>query len=474
MRKISQVKVLFFAVLWLLFQACTSTGNDTSSKTSVNKKDLPEIIKNGKLTVLFENSSTSYFIYRGNKMGFEYEMLQEFAREIGVQLEVVLINDLDNIHDQLNTYKVDVIACNYTVSNDRKKEIDFSNPYLLTPQVLVQRKPEVDEESFNDENSTQILKDPTQLASKKIHVWKNSSYYQRLIHLQEEIGDTILIQEVPGNVTAEELIDRVSEGIIDYTVVEKNVALINSKFFDNLDVDLEISFKQKIAFALRKTNPLLRVRLNEWLDKYSKSTNFTYLKRKYFDLAQVSIHNEMSSLGGGQLSKYDKIFKKEAEKHKLDWRLAASIAYQESKFNPNAIGFGGTYGIMQFMPGTGPKYGVYPSSPVEIQIAGGTKKLSGDLKTWSSIPNKDQQAKFALATYNAGLGHIQDAQRLAKKHGLNPSVWDGNVEEMVKKLSEREYYTDEVVKHGAMRGNHTIKYVKSVFNRYQSYKSSFR
>jgi membrane-bound lytic murein transglycosylase F len=144
-------------------------------------------------------------------------------------------------------------------------------------------------------------------------------------------------------------------------------------------------------------------------------------------------------LGGGQLSKYDAIFKKEASKYGWDWRFIASVAYQESKFNPDVVSFGGAYGMMQFMPGTGPKYGVYPNSTPAVQIAGGMKKLQSDFKTWHDIPETDQRQKFTLATYNAGLGHIKDAQRLAEKHGLNPTIWDGNVEEMVKKLSQKEF-----------------------------------
>lgn len=462
-------------VIALFFEACNETKNSTEKQLKGKTgMDLPAILKNGKLRVLIENASSSYFIYRGKKMGFEYELLKEFTQELGIDLELITIQNLDDVDNMLNRGEADIIACNYTVSNERKKDIAFSEPFLLTPQVLIQQKPEDWEKMSNDEIKAKLLTDPTQLAQKKVHVWKNSSYHKRLTHLQEEIGDTIFIQEETGSVATEDLIEKVAEGIIDYTVVEKNVAEINSKFFDNLDVDMEISFKQKIAFGLRKSSPLLRVRLNEWLSKYTKSTKYTYLKRKYFELSQISIHDEYSSMGGGQLSKFDKLFKKEAAKYDWDWRLLASLAYQESKFNPNAISFGGAYGMMQFMPGTGPRYGVYPTSPVEVQVAGGMKKLFADYQSWPEVKNKDQRYKFALASYNAGLGHIKDAQRLARKRGLNPTVWDGHVAEMVKNLSHSEYYRDEVVEHGAMRGAHTANYVASIFSRYQSYKSTFR
>lgn len=479
--RISKYRLVHWGVgiiVSLLLTIACADGREHSlfRSKAVSGMDLPTILKTGKLRVLAENSSTSYFIYRGKKMGFEYEMLREFARELGVELEIITVDNLDDINRMLNRGEGDLIACNYTVSIGRKKEIDFTVPYLTTKQVLVQQKPAGWENLDPASYKRKVLHDPTQLARKKVAVWNNSSYYQRLVNLQEEIGDSIYIQPISGDFSAEDLIEQVSEGTIPYTVVEKNVAEVNSKFYDNIDVDLEVSFNQRIAFGVRKTSPLLKAKMNEWLLRFVQQPSFKYMKYKYFELAQITINSkeEQSSLGGGQLSKYDLIFKREAGKYGWDWRLLASLAYQESKFNPNAVSFGGAYSMMQFMPGTGPKYGVYPSSPPEVQIAGGMRKLYADFQNWKDIPSVEQRQKFALASYNAGLGHIKDAQRLAVKHGLNPRKWDGNVEEMVKNLSHRNYYRDPLVKHGAMRGTHTAKYVASIFSRYRTYKSTFR
>lgn len=461
--------ILVLAVTW------SSDKKAKGQEQVVQGMDLPEILKNGKLVVLAENSSTSYFIYRGKKMGFEYELLKEFAQELGVELEVKTVSNLDEINTMLNNGEGDLIACNYTITKDRQKEIDFTIPFIRTSQVLIQRKPDGWENLTNEQINQKVLSDPIQLANKKIYVWNQSSYYQRLLHLQEEIGDTILIQGETGSVSAEDLIEQVSEGKIDYTVVEKNIAQVNRRFFDNIDINLELSVRQKIAFALRKTSPLLKARINQWLSNYMQKASFKYMKHKYFELAQLTSKSqeEFSSLKGGQISKFDVYFKREAERYGWDWRLIAAVAYQESKFNPSITGFGGAYGMMQFMPEVGPKYGVYPNSPPDIQIAGGMKKLYKDFQCWPEVSSKDQRQKFALASYNAGLGHIKDAQRLARKHGLNPNVWDGNVEEMVKNLSHSEYYRDEVVENGAMRGAHTARYVQTVFSRFQSYKSAF-
>ena len=125
--------------------------------------------------------------------------------------------------------------------------------------------------------------------------------------------------------------------------------------------------------------------------------------------------------------------------------------------------------MMQFMPNTGPHYGVFPNTPPGEQIMGGAKKLMADEKFWKDVPDPLQRKKFALASYNAGRGHVQDAVRLAKKHGVNHLKWDESVESMLLNLSKQEYYQDEVVRNGMLRGTTTFKYVRSVTERYMEW-----
>ncbi|MNJ92026.1 Membrane-bound lytic murein transglycosylase F precursor [compost metagenome] len=460
----------FLLLTGLLFMVSCSEEKTDSRKKPLNAHDfdLPGIYKRGSLIVLAENSSTSFFIYKGKKMGFEYEILKEFADELGVTLEVKIVNNLDEMNDILNRGEGDIVACNYTVTRERRSEINFSTPFLQTNQVLVQRKstPET------KDHKVTFITDPIQLGRKKVVVWERSSYYTRLLHLQDEIGDTIVIRPTQAQEGVEELIEQVSNGVIDYTVAEKNVAEINERFYDNLDVSLPISFKQNIAFGLNKKSPILQKRLNIWLSKFMKREAFSYIKRKYFEQINSSRAGESSFKSRrGSISPFDAILKAEGEKHNIDWRLVAALIFHESKFNPNARAFGGAYGLMQFMPGTGPKFGVYPTSTPETQIKGGYKYLSRITKMWVGIKDDEERNKFILASYNAGAGHILDAQRLAEKKGLNPHIWEDNVETMVMNLGKHSYYTDEVVKSGAFRGNITIRYVRGITARYETYKT---
>jgi membrane-bound lytic murein transglycosylase F len=475
MRLLFPILLSFSLIIVLSNCAREKEDLDVFERSSVSI-DLPEILKRGKLVVLAENSSTSFFIYRGKKMGFEYEILKEFANELGVPLEIKIVGNMDNLTKMLNDGEGDIIACNYTVTRERNKLIDFSVPFLHTPQILIQRKPIGWEKMTPEVLNKQLIRDPSQLAKKKVYVWKNSSYYERLDHLQDEIGDTIYIEEENGLLGTEEMIEMVSEGIIDYTVAEENIARVNERFFDNIDIATTISVRQKIAFGLRKSSPLLNARIDKWLNQFMAKKTFRYIKNKYFEPKNLPVNSTqyLSGIKGGQLSKYDESFKFAAAKYDWNWLLLASVAYHESKFNPTVRGFGGAYGMMQFMPNTGPKYGVYPNSPPEVQIMGAMKKIYKDFVSWNNIPDKAQREKFTLATYNSGRSHVEDAQRLAKKHGLNPLVWDNNVEIMMLNLSKSEYYRDEVVRNGALRGARTYNYVRGIYARYLEWSSVYK
>jgi membrane-bound lytic murein transglycosylase F len=448
------MKVKFGVILLFCFilSACKrSTERYSEYIFASENADLPVILKEKKLVVLIEKSPTSYYYFNGTHMGFEYEVLKAFAKELGVKLELNFIDNLDNAEGQLLVGDAQILACSYTITKDRRMKMDFSTPYLRTSQVLIQRMP-------NDSTPTYI-KDPIQLVRKKVTVWKNSSYYHRLKYLEQEIGDSIYVNAVEGKVTPEELIKQVAERKIDYTIVDNHIAVANSFIYKNLDHHLRLSLKQQIAFGLRKNTPLLKYRLNKWLRKFRYTPHYRFLKQKYFFGKEMSelTYQDFLDLGGGRLSAFDNLFKKEANKYNEDWHLIAAIVQQESNFKPYIKGKGGAFGLLQFMPSTGKRYGVHPDSSPSSQIKAGMKKIHGDMQLWKKIPNRHQRIKFALATYNAGHSPIERAQNRAKQQGLNPNVWDGNVELALKKG----------------RGKRTVNYVKQVYNRYTTLSMMF-
>jgi len=446
-------KILPFLVgLTLLFACETATKKEIEAKSI----DLKEIQKKGKLTILTENSSLSFFEYRDKNLGFEYEILEAFAKHLGITLEIKVVPKYSNLRRFLNNGEGDIIAANLAITLSGQKKINFSHPYYYSKQVLVQMK------------SDSLVLDASELIGKEVMVRKNTIYDLRLRSLQEEIGGYIKIQYAKEDLIVEDLIEKVLKGEIKYTIAHENLARLSKEEHPKLDIKTKVSFKQRIAFGLRLNSPELKKKLDEFLEKYCESEEYNALKHKYFDFIPEET-GEVVPLGRGKISQYDKFFKQAAKSAGWDWKFLAAIAYKESQFNPYAKGARGAFGIMQFMPNTGNDFGVNPMSSPEVQITAGMKLINRIYQTWASIPDKEQRYKFTLASYNAGPCHIFDAQALAKEKGLNPELWDGNVALMVEKLSDPDYYRRPEVKCGAYRG-HAVKYVEAVIRIYNSWK----
>lgn len=461
---------MVFAGMLSLFISCKETAD--SKKTSdgnLKTYDLIEIKSSGKLRALVDNSSTSYFIYKGTPMGFEYELLSRFTKAIDVELVVEPVKDLNSIIDSLLAYEGDVIAANLTVTKDRTQNVSFTKPLIRSKQVLVQRLP-----SKNDE-APYFIERPSELLGKKIYVRKNSSFYDRLQNLSDEIGGEIDIKEVASNTTVEQLIKKVSRGEIDYTVADEHVAKINKAFYPNLHIKTAISLEQQIAWAVRKESPNLLIAINEWLRNFKKTTDYRVIYLKYFgntSLYKTRVRSQLFTSKSGQLSPYDQIVKKYAKEIGWDWRLLTSIIYQESQFNHTAVSWTGAQGLMQLMPTTAAEYGLDSSAGPHQNISAGIEYLEWINKQFKEkVPDSTERKKFVLAAYNVGLGHVFDAIRLAEKNGKDPTIWNNNVAEMLLNKAKPEYYNDEVVYYGYCRGSEPYKYVNEILSRFEHYKN---
>lgn len=446
-----QVHFLLVLGLSLLFFAC-----DFQSPKQAMRKDWSQIQKAGKLTVLTENTTLSFFEFKGKRMGFEYDILDTFCKANNLTLEIKVVNKIADFKRLLRKGEADIVAANLPISLGQEADFYFTVPYYKTYQVLVQRK------------SDSMLVEPAQIAGKKVYVRQNSAYEKRLLALQEEIGAKIDIQYKRSLPLAEDLIEEVVNGRIQYTVVHENQARIAKDMHPKLDIAARMSFEQRIAFLLRSQSKELKQKLDIFLESYIASNAYKDLKKRYFDYI-VSTPTAFFLTPRGAISPFDALFKQAAQKYSWDWKLLAAVAFKESRFNPNACGFGGAYGMMQFMQNTGPKFGVYPNSSPETQINGGMRYLNAVYKRWANISDEQTRLKFTLASYNAGMCHVEDAQRLARAAGLNPNLWDGHVAEMVKKLDEPAFYRSELVRCGAYRGAATA-YVASVMAIYARWK----
>ncbi|MDO8896886.1 MAG: transporter substrate-binding domain-containing protein [Bacteroidales bacterium] len=464
---------LSIAVL-LFLSACENKVEpllETISNDTLSSLDV--VLSKGRIKVLTDYNSVNYYIYRGEPMGFQYELLKAFSNHLGVRLELNVENNLLKAKRDLEEGNAQMIALGMTVTGERMIRYDFSDPILITRQVLIQRMPKNWQQMrTRDEIEKQLLRNSLEFAGLTIHVQKGSIFKKRLETLADEIGDTIYIIE--DNRDVEELIGAVSRSEIDFTIADEHMATVLLRNFSNLDIKTPVSFQQKIAWALRKEqNNELLAELNEWLRNFQSSTSYRLLYDKYFgEGIRNRSRSEFHSFTGGKLSQYDETIRKVANEIDWDWRLLASLIYQESEFKHQVTSWAGAFGLMQLMPAVMEQFGIDTASAPEEHIrVGGKYLLYLDRMIPESVTDINERKKFLLASYNSGVGHVLDARRLAAKYNKNPDIWTDNVDFFMRNKSRPAFYNDPASYYGYVRGEETFLFVEQIIDRFEHYKN---
>lgn len=421
--------------------------------------DLPQIKKSGYLTVLTLNRSTSYFEYRGEKMGFQYELAEQFAQSLGLKLRVKTARNINDLIKKLKAGEGDIITYDMPITKSFKDSVLFCGEQNITHQVLVQP------------DDGKIISNVTQLVGKDIYI-KPGRFLDRMINLNKELGGGIRIHEMNSdNLTVENLIMDVSEGKINYTIADNDEALLNKTYYENIDVSLAVSFDQRSSWAVRKNCPLLAQAATKWYKENISSSEYNISMKRYFKISKQLLPNHYK-FSKNRISPYDHLFKRYAKKIGWDWRLLAALAYKESNFNPKVVSWAGARGLMQLMPQTARTVGLPrgKENVPEESIKAAVEYIDITQKDLYYIKNSYERLQFTLAIYNAGTHHIQDAMALAKKYGKNPHKWNNNVEKFILLKSNEKYYNDPVCKSGYFRGIETYCFVRDILSEYKVFK----
>ena len=447
----------FFLIILFSVLACRHRHHPTEE---VGEYDLAQIKDSGELVVLTLYSSTTYFIYRGQEMGFQYELSEQFAKSLGVKLRIEVARNVSELIEKLLAGEGDLIAYNLPITKELKDSLIYCGEEVITHQVIVQR----------NNGKTKPITDVTELIGKDVYV-KPGKYYD------SELGGGIQIHKITGDsITTEDLITQVAQGKIPYTVADNDLAKLNTTYYPNLNIKLSISFDQRASWAVRKDCPQLAAAADKWHEDNMTSPAYSASMKRYFEISKAVPHSPILSLREGKISHYDKLFKKYAKEIDWDWRLLASLAYTESNFDTTAVSWAGAKGLMQLMPQTARAMGIPPGKEQnpEESIKAAVKYIASTDRSLRMIPDKQERIKFILASYNAGLGHVYDAIALADKYGKNKNIWDNNVENYILLKSNEEYFTDPVCKNGYFRGIETYNFVKDIMSRYESYKKKIK
>lgn len=460
MKRLPGILIIISLLAFIVNAACKRNTTSATDNTEVSYK-LPDTLRVGTLY-----SPTSYFIYKGEQMGYEYELISKFAQEKNIHLDVKIARNMNAMLEMLDSGLIDMIAYEIPITAEYKDKVLHCGVQNITRQVLIQPKKSAVKE---------MITDVTGLIGKNVYVEKGSKYESRLKNLDNELGGGIKIHAVDQDtLISEDLIEMVSEGKLPLTVVDSDIARLNRTYYDNIDISLDVSFPQRASWAVSKTNKWLADSINEWSGLSKSKDSYKMLLKRYFELSKNTSTPYSFDLKNGRISPYDHLFKKYAKEIGWDWRLLAAQAYSESHFDTAVVSWAGARGIMQLMPGTARAYGLKPSEVTnpELNIKAAVKSIKDLEKSLApKIKDPKERLKFIIAAYNSGIGHVYDAIALAEKYNKNPEIWDGNVKESILLKSNPEYFNDEVCRFGYFKGRQTVTYVAKVLDIYQLYRS---
>jgi membrane-bound lytic murein transglycosylase F len=420
--------------------------------------DLDGIKQRKTLRVLTRNNAACYFLWRGELLGFEYELTRSFAKKHGLRVEMITGDSHEDLITQLKEGKADMIAAFMTVTEQRKQQgIAFSRPYHYASEILVTRA--------GDDSLAQ----PEDLKGRSVHVRRSSAYWQTLSKLRDQGIDFKLV-EVPESVETEELIAQVADKRIDLTVADSHILDTELTWRDDIKAAFALTEPLAHAWVVRSENKQLLNEINRFLKREYRGLFYNITYEKYFENPHtIQSHREqrVDLNPDGSISPYDELAKKYARQYGFDWRLLVAQMYQESRFDPQAKSWVGARGLMQVMPRTAKELGLKDLTDPDIGIHAGVRYLDWVRDRFEPELDVRERMWFTLAAYNAGQGHVKDARRLARQQGLNPDKWFNNVEKAMLLLSKKEFARR--ARHGYVRGREPVNYVRDIRNRFLAY-----
>ncbi|WP_237058195.1 transporter substrate-binding domain-containing protein [Microbulbifer sediminum] len=391
--------------------------------------DLQAIRKRGVLRAVTRNHPGTYFMWKGQVLGFEFRLLENFAKSLDVRLDITVADTHEDFVRMLRNGDVDVSASLLAVTRRRQASgMAFSRPYLQSPTGIAARAGEK-------------LSGMQDLAGRTLCVRRASSQYQVAEELKKQVPG-IEVQEVPGELDIQEVIDKVVNNECDLTIADEISVRLEQVWRDDIAFALRLPREEsRYAWMVRESNPRLLRAINEFFAEPSTDDRIPELFERYFN-APKRTRDEIEELNrSGQLSPFDDIVRRYAEEFDFDWRLIVAQMYQESNFHPDVKSWVGARRLMQVIPSTGRRVGETGLFTPENSIRTGITYMR-----W--LPDKfddkginlENQMWFPLAPYNAGSAHVDDAQDLARENGWDRRIWFDNVENAMLLLPDGKYF----------------------------------
>lgn len=411
---------------------------------------LEQVKAEGELRVVTRNSPATYFQDRNGDTGFEYELAERFATDLGLELKIETADNLDSMFASLGRPDGPVLAAAGLVETpQRQSQARFSMPYLeVTPQIIYQQ---------GQPRPTQV----EDLIGKRILVLAGSSHAEHLASLKRQWPE--LNFEESDAIENVDLLRMVDEGQIDLTLVDSNELAMNQVYFPNVRVAFDLGDSTHMRWAVAPgVDDSLLLEINAFLQRVEANGTLQRLKERYYGhvdvLGYVGAYTFAQHLQK-RLPRYEQMFRQAGRTNQVDWRLLAAMGYQESLWQPNATSKTGVRGLMMLTQRTAQSVGVSNRLDPKQSIDGGARYF---VKVYKQLPEsiaEPDRTWFALAAYNVGGGHLEDARKLTEAEGLDPNKW-ADVQKILPRLAQKQWYSK--TRYGYARGGEPVHFVRNI------------
>ena len=420
-----------------------------------SEKHQPKTIQQqGTLKVISRNGPTTYYQDRSGPTGFEYELARLFAEYLNVELEITALHSLEEIFQALENDEAHIAAAGLTITQERQKRLNFSAPYLDIKQYLLYRTDRAKPRSVES------------ILNSRITVLANSSHEEILTDLERQYPT--LTWRTATDVETVDLLDMLADGEIDYTILDSNEYIANRGFYPRLNIAFDIGEPGQLAWALpgRLKTPGLNEQLSVFFEQIKADGTLRQLQERFYSHSEQV--NRVGSLTFDQavhkrLPKYQALIQQVATEYNIDWQLLAAISYQESHWKPRARSPTGVRGMMMLTRPTAKEMGIKNRLDAEQSLRGGARYFNKIKQRISERVLEPDRSWFALAAYNVGLGHVEDARKITASRKGNPDKW-ADLKDNLPLLRKRRWYKN--TKHGYARGNEPVTYVQNIRHYY--------
>lgn len=416
---------------------------------------LAEIRERGELVVVSRNSPTTYYLDKNGATGFEYALSALLAEALDVELRMETVYNLRDLFAKLDRQNANIAAAGLTLTEERAARYPHSIPYYkLTPQVVYVTG------NFRPANLEDI-------AGMKIAVLAGSSHVEMLKTLQRSEVPDLRWEEVDEADTTQ-LLEQLKAGQAELAVIDSNEFSVQQTLYPRQQVAFDLGREQDMVWYLPPgiDNTRLLAFIDDFILRLQKDGTLERLREEHFGHTDgVSRMNafEFARNVENSLPVHEALIRKIANEYRMDWHLLAAIAYQESHWDPKATSPTGVRGMMMLTKATARALGVDNRLDVVQSLRGGARYLK---KIKRRLPKKIQEPDrtwMALAAYNIGLAHLEDARVLTERQGGNPNLWQ-DVMERLPLLQQSQYYRN--TRHGYARGREAVTLVQNIRHYY--------